>query len=262
MRVRFLLEYDGTDFFGWQRQATERTVQGVFESALAAVVGGSVRSAGAGRTDTGVHAEGQVAHADFATHLEIAELVRALNATLPRDLSVRAAAPAEPDFDARKSARGKHYRYRLWNGAQRSALRERDHHHVPQSLDITAIANGCRALLGTHDWTSFQAAGSEVATTRRTLERLELAGEPGGVLAFEVEGDGFLRHMVRNLVGTLLEVGLGRRVPEALPELLRARDRSRAGPTAPARGLTLVGVCYAAEIRWEKPPGFPAEDPS
>jgi len=151
---------------------------------------------------------------------------------------------APPEFRARRDARGKLYCYRFWNGATPSPLRARFSHWVPTPLDVAAMRRASEALVGRHDFASFQAAGSRVAHTERTLARLELQGEAGGEIDLLVEGDGFLRHMVRNIAGTLVEVGLGRRSAASLAALLAVRDRRRAGPTAPAAGLTLVRVRY------------------
>jgi tRNA pseudouridine38-40 synthase len=242
---RLVLEYDGTDFAGWQSQAEgQRTVQDALAAALAALATGPVRVVGAGRTDAGVHAEGQVAAATLDTRLDAATLLRAANAHLPDDVAVLACEPARDGFDPRREATGKLYRYAVWNAPLASPLRRRRWHHVPAPLDVPAMRAAAAALAGKHDFASFQAAGSGVTATVRTLTRAELAGEGGGELQFFFAGDGFLRHMVRNLVGTVLEVGLGRRPPGSLPALLAARDRTQAGPTAPALGLTLVRVDY------------------
>jgi tRNA pseudouridine38-40 synthase len=242
---RLVLEYDGTGFAGWQRQAQgERTVQGVLAEAFRRVCGGEAEVEGAGRTDAGVHARGQVAGVRVETRLAAGELQRALNAVLPGDLAVLSVEGAADGWHPRRSARRKLYRYAIWNGRVRSPLRDRYSHWVPQPLAADAMARAAASLGGTRDFRSFQAAGSGVETTVRTLFRAELLGEGGGELALELEGDGFLRHMVRNVAGTLIEVGLGRRAPESLLALLEARDRGLAGPTAPARGLTLVRVEY------------------
>ena len=240
---RLLVEYDGTDFEGWQIQpGPARTVQGALAAALEHITGVSVTVTGAGRTDAGVHAEGQVANARIATRLAPVDLQRALNAVLPRDVAVREVAWVPDGFDARRHARSKRYVYRLWTGASRSPLRERRSLWVRSSLDLEAMREAGRALVGTHDFTSFRGAGSAVCGSVRTLLRLEIRGQLGGEVLLDFEGTGFLRHMVRNLVGTLLEVGRGRRAPAAMPALLAALDRSQAGPTAPARGLTLIHV--------------------
>jgi tRNA pseudouridine38-40 synthase len=243
--LRLVLEYDGTGFAGWQRQEQgERTVQGVLAEALRRVCGSEAQVEGAGRTDAGVHARGQVAGVRVETRLAPAELQRALNAVLPADLAVLSADPAPADWHPRRSACRKLYRYAIWNGRVRSPLRERFAHWVPQPLAAAAMAHAAGLLAGTQDFRSFQATGSGVERTVRTLFRAEVLGEGGGELAIELEGDGFLRHMVRNVAGTLIEVGLGRRPAESMPGLIQARDRGLAGPTAPARGLTLVRVDY------------------
>ncbi len=242
---RFTLEYDGASFAGWQAQAGgQRTVQGEFEAAIERVTGQRLRVVAAGRTDAGVHARGQVASARIRTELPPAVLQRALNRSLPADLAVVAAGRAADDFHARYSAVGKLYCYRVWNAETRSPLRSVRVHWVARKLDARAMSKAAEAFVGCHDFAALQAAGSEVESTLRTVRRLEVEQEPPGELVFWVEADGFLRHMVRNLVGTLLEVGSGRRSIESMSELLACGDRRRAGPTAPAAGLTLVQVFY------------------
>ncbi len=242
---RLTLEYDGSGFEGWQRQPEgHRTVQAVLEEALSRLVGAPVAVTGAGRTDAGVHAEGQVASARFEARLAPGELRRALNAGLPEDVAVRALEPAPDGFDARRDARAKLYRYRIWNGPTRSPLRAPRSESVRVRLDLAAMRDAAGRLRGEHDFASFQAAGSSVVTTRRTLHRVDVLGRAGHAIRIEVEGDGFLRHMVRTLAGTLLEVGRGRREPGSMGAVLAARTRSAAGPTAAARGLTLVRVDY------------------
>jgi tRNA pseudouridine38-40 synthase len=242
---RFTLEYDGTYFEGWQAQGEgRRTVQGELEAALGRVTGRRYRIAGAGRTDAGVHAEGQVASTVLDTRLTPAELQRALNAVLPPDVAVASLEIVSDAFHARRDARAKLYRYAVWNNAVRSPRRERTHHAVAAPLDLEAMRAAAKSLLGTHDFAAFQAAGSSVRTRVRTLTRLDLEGEAGWEVFFWVQGSGFLRHMVRNLVGTLLEVGLGRRPPEDVARVLARKERLAAGPTAPARGLSLVRIDY------------------
>jgi len=242
---RFTLEYDGAGFAGWQAQAGgERTVQDTFESAIEQVTGRRLRVAASGRTDAGVHALGQVVSAQIDTELPPAALQRALNQILPEDLVVLSAERAADDFHARHSATGKLYCYRVWNDPTRSPLRASRTHWVPRALDVPAMSKAAKAFVGRHDFAALQAAGSEVESTLRTLARVDIEREPSGELVFWVEGDGFLRHMVRNLVGTLLEVGAGRRSIESIAELLASEDRRQAGPTAPARALTLVRVFY------------------
>ncbi|MGH0029827.1 MAG: tRNA pseudouridine(38-40) synthase TruA [Myxococcota bacterium] len=243
---RLRLEYDGSGFEGWQVQARPGcpTVQGALEEAFRQVTGERVRVVGSGRTDAGVHAEGQVASAVVDTPMAPERLQRALNGVLPAGVAVLELATAPEGFDARRDARSKLYRYDLWNAPVRSPLRAARSLHVERHLDLAALRRAAADLVGTHDFASFQAAGSGVTTTERTLLALDARGEAGGAIGLNVLGSGFLRHMVRNLVGTLLEVGAGRRDPAGMPALLAARDRSRAGPTAPARALTLVRVDY------------------
>lgn len=246
-RYRLVLEYDGTEFRGWQSQAAgARTVQGTLEEAARALLGQPVAIAGAGRTDAGVHAEGQVASfalPDGAVRLAPEALARALNAGLPADLAVRELAIVPDDFHPRRDACAKLYRYDLWNGAARSPLRRRRWVFVPGTLDVDAMKRAARDFEGTHDFAALQSTGSSVRTTKRTLLRCEWVGA-GPELRLFVEGSGFLRHMVRTLAGTLIEVGQGRRGAAGVPALLAGGDRAAAGPTAPAHGLTLVRVRY------------------
>lgn len=240
---KLVLEYDGTDFEGWQSQPGDhRTVQDAVARALGQISGSPARVIGAGRTDAGVHAEGQVASVQLDTALTPHTLKRALNGTLPRDVAVRAVTRVPGTFDARRDAISKLYRYRIWNSSTRSPLLARFSVMVQQPLDLAGMRKAAEALLGRHDFASFQAAGSTVKTSVRELTRLDVLGEPGSQVRLEVEGSGFLRHMVRNLAGTLMEVGAGRRDAASLTALLEARDRRLAGPTAGARGLCLVRV--------------------
>jgi tRNA pseudouridine38-40 synthase len=240
---RLTLEYDGAQFLGWQAQrAGQRTVQTTLESAIAQVTGQRVRVQGSGRTDAGVHAEGQVAALRVETSLSPERLRLALNGVLPGDLVVLALEAAPEGFDPRSAARSKLYRYALWNGPSRSPLRAPRALCLQRPLDVAAMREGATALLGTHDFRSFQAAGSNVTSSVRTLLRIDILGESGGAIDLLFEGTGFLRHMVRNLVGSLIEVGSGRRRADELAAVLAARDRQRAGPTAPAHALTLVRV--------------------
>lgn len=244
-RYRLLLEYDGAGFEGWQVQPGARTVQGELVRAIARVTHEADPAVvGSGRTDTGVHAEGQVASVELAGDLAAERLREALNGVLPRDLAVMEAALAAPDFDARKHARGKRYRYQIWNARQRSPLRAARFTHVRRPLDVAAMAAAARAFEGEHDFSSLRAAGSSVKTSVRTVTLCRVEGAAGAEIVLRVAGTGFLRHMVRNLAGTLIDVGAGRRAADSMPELLAACDRNLAGPTAPAHGLTLEGVDY------------------
>ncbi|MBM4383611.1 MAG: tRNA pseudouridine(38-40) synthase TruA [Deltaproteobacteria bacterium] len=244
---KLTLEYDGRGFAGWQSQRErERTVQGELLRALAEIAPPPIRLMGAGRTDAGVHAEGQVASVTLETRLDGETLRRALNAKLPEDIAVLAAEPRPDAFDARRDAIAKRYRYQLWNAELPSPLRAARFWHVREPLDLAALRAGAARLVGTHDFTSFRGAGSAVRTSTRTLTRVDVWAEGGGVM-LGFEGEGFLRHMVRIAVGTLVEVGLGRRPAAWMAEVLAARDRAAAGRTAPACGLTLEWVRYPGD---------------
>jgi tRNA pseudouridine38-40 synthase len=230
-------------------------VQGCLLEALRTITRVPVQVTGSGRTDSGVHAEGQVANARLDTLLATEELRRALNGNLPRDVVVLAVERVDEDFDARHGAHSKLYVYRVWNGAQRSPLRTRRAMTVLQPLDMGAMAGAAAHLAGRHDFRSFQATGSNVKETVRELFRAEVSGVTGGEIRMEFEGSGFLRYMVRNMAGTLIEVGKGWRDSDSIPALFEARDRRQAGPTAQARGLTLVRVDYG-------PKAVPIGDPN
>jgi tRNA pseudouridine38-40 synthase len=218
-------------------------VAGVLEAALARLFGEPVKVAGAGRTDSGVHASGQVVSVSTESAFPFERLLLALRGMLPGDLSVREAAPVEPAFSARFSARERTYVYAILNRPEPSALLARYAYHVTRPLDLGAMRAGAEHLAGEHDFRSFCAAPPE-APTVRNVRRLGI--EPRGELVrIEIAADGFLRHLARTLVETLVECGRGRRAPAGIPAMLAARDRSAAGPTAPAHGLYLAGVRFA-----------------
>ncbi len=237
------LEYDGTDFEGWQRLPEgHRSVQAELERALAEISGHPVVVRGAGRTDAGVHARGQLAAASLEVRLDAETLGRAVNAKLPRDVVVNDVRLAPPDWNPRFAAEKKHYRYTIWNGRERSPLGDRYRLAYPRKLDLAAMAAAASQLEGRRDFASFQAAGSSVTKTVRSLFELRVSGESGAEIHLDARGDGFLRHMVRNLAGTLIEVGVGQRAPDTMEALLASRDRRQAGATAPAHGLMLMSV--------------------
>ena len=241
--LKLTLAYDGSRFVGWQRQATGESIQGLLEDVLARLEGAPVTVHGAGRTDAGVHAEGQVASAHVTFAHDAATVVCAANAHLPPEIRVVAVEDAAADFHARFSARRKTYRYQIANRAVLSPFVRAYAWHVPERLDRIAMGEGAATLLGTHDFSALQSAGGAVATTIRTLARSEFV-DRGVLLTYEVEGDGFLRHMVRAVVGTLVEVGRGWRSPRDVQMLLTEGCRAEAGATAPAHGLVLVSVEY------------------
>ena len=244
--LKLILQYDGTNYVGWQRQSSGTSIQGLLEDALAPIAGGHVTVHGAGRTDAGVHALAQVASVALGGALDPMTLARALNAVLPADVRVLSVEEVAPDFHARFSALGKVYEYRIVNAPIVSPFLSRYAWHITQPLDLEAMRCASIGLVGTHDFAAFQGAGSVVSSTDRTIRRLEWA-DRGGYdlpLVMRIEGDGFLRHMVRNIVGTLVEVGIGRWSASQVKAILVSRDRSQAGPTAPAHGLFLVRVDY------------------
>jgi tRNA pseudouridine38-40 synthase len=244
--LKLTLAYDGTNYVGWQRQENGVSIQQLVEEAFQPLTGRDGRGptvVGAGRTDAGVHALAQIASVTTDIALTVDSVQRALNVRLPADIRVLAVEDARPGFHAQFHATGKIYRYRIATSAVLSPFDRWFVWHLPGARDLDAMRLAARLLAGRHDFASFQARGSSVADTVRQVDRLDLV-EQSGQLTFEVEGDGFLRHMVRAMVGTLMEVGAGLREPASLGAVLQARDRRAAGPTAPAAGLTLVAVRY------------------
>ena len=245
-RFRLLVEYDGRPFMGWQRQAHGPSVQQAIEEAITAITHEEVTLHAAGRTDAGVHALAQTASATVSTDLGGPTIARAMNAVLPLDVRVLTVEDMPPGFHARFDARSKTYEYRIVNAPLVSAFLHRYVWHVPQPLDLEAMRTAAGALVGRHDFAGFQGTGTPVASTERTILSLEV--EDGGgfdlPLVIRITGDGFLRHMVRNIVGTLVEVGVGRWDPWRPLAVLDSRDRSQAGRTAPPQGLFLTRVEY------------------
>jgi tRNA pseudouridine38-40 synthase len=244
--LKLTLEYDGTDYVGWQRQASGTSIQGLIEDALEPFEGRAVTVHGAGRTDAGVHALAQVASVSVSAAHDPRTLHRALNAVLPDDVRVLQVEEAAPDFHARFDATGKTYEYRIVNAPFVSAFLRRYVWHVPQPIDLDAVRRAAVALVGTHDFSAFQTGGSTVSSTVRTIEAIEWhpGSGPADPLVMRVTGDGFLRHMVRSMIGTLIEVGLSRWPAERIAEVLASRNRAAAGDTAPPGGLFLVRVRY------------------
>jgi tRNA pseudouridine38-40 synthase len=238
---RIVLAYDGTDFRGWQRQPDGRTVQGVLEDAIRKVTEKRTVVHGAGRTDAGVHALGQVASFRGAFKLSDEVLLRALNAVLPGDVRVFSLEEAPPDFHARRSARSKLYRYRIVHAPQASPLDRRFVLHWPYPLKVGRMREAAGLFVRTADFTAF--SSNRDRSPVRTVTRSELR-KSGREIVYTIEAEGFLRYMVRTIVGTLLEVGRGRMTPGQVEDIFRLKDRTLAGPTAAAKGLTLVRVDY------------------
>jgi len=242
-RFKLVLEYEGTAYHGWQVQPGLSTIQGAVQAVLTRIAGAPVQVTGAGRTDAGVHALGQVVSFTADLRLDPLTLRRALNATLPPDIVVCEVEEAPHEFDARRSARSKTYRYTLLRRDYPSTWLARHSLHIPYPLDAEAMAEAARLVIGTHDFSAFRAGICTARTPVRTV--LEASWRTGADLwHFEITGNAFLQHMVRILVGTFLDVGRGKRTPADVVEILASRDRRRAGKTAPPQGLCLVQVHY------------------
>lgn len=240
-RLAFRVEYDGTAFHGWQRQPGTRTVQGTLEATVLEVLGIHTSVDGASRTDAGVHARDQLAAAVLDHPIQPASFVKAISRRLPEDVALRDAREVAADFQPRFSSGGKRYVYRILVGLDRHPLRDRFAWRIPRPIDLAPMRVAAAHLVGTHDFTSFAACDGSHTTAVRTIHRIEVSATAEG-LDLEFVGSAFLKQMVRNLVGTLVEVGQGRRAPDSLADVLAARDRRRAGATAPAVGLTLERV--------------------
>lgn len=244
MRFRLTLEYDGGAYAGWQLQPGQDTIQGRIEAALAQLFAQPVRIYAAGRTDAGVHAQGQVIVFDAPREIAPAELQHALNALLPCTIAVRDAALVSAAFDPRRDARARIYEYHVLNRSIRSAFDYRYAWLVRARLDLDAMNRAAALFIGEHDFAAFRALGSEEKTTVRRIERSEWRALNAERLVYTVEGTAFLRHMVRTMVALMIEVGAGRRAAPCVSEILASRERRRAPATAPPQGLFLVAVRY------------------
>jgi tRNA pseudouridine38-40 synthase len=249
--IKLLLAFDGSGYAGWQKQKTAKTIQGVIEGKLHIMTGEELCLHGAGRTDAGVHAVGMVANFHTEANISCQGFVRGLNSMLPTDIRVLEACEVETDFHARRSAKAKTYWYNFSNGPVQLPTKRLYSGHVFEELDIVAMQNSLGYLQGTHDFSSFEGAGSRNlelpgrGAVRTIIEAsLETLGT-GGKHRFIITGDGFLRHMVRNIVGTIFEVGKGKLAESDVVSILAEKDRSAAGPTAPACGLFLKEIFYS-----------------
>ena len=241
---RLVVGYDGTAYHGWQRQKADRTIQGEIENALATMTGKSVSLAGSGRTDAGVHAIGQTASFNSDAGLSPDIYFKGLNSLLPDDILIRVCESVDPAFHARYNARSKIYQYRILNRDMPSIMERHYVWHIRRQLNIEAMQEAASYLVGEHDFKAFEGTGSPRTSTVRHVIRAGIRETKGNQILFDIEADGFLRYMVRNIVGTLVDVGKGRIPGGNVNRILLSRDRNQAGATAPAKGLFLMKVVY------------------
>ncbi len=258
-RILLTLEYDGTNYSGWQRQYNGLAVQQVLEEALSAACREKIAVTGASRTDAGVHALGQAAHFDTNCGIPPEKFPFVLNTMLPPDIRVHTGRQVPPDFHARFMTGGKRYTYRIINSRHGSALKRNTHVHVPVPLDEAAMARAAETLLGEHDFAAFQASGGTARTTVRTIRAVSLVRQEDEII-LTIEGNAFLYNMVRIIAGTLMEIGLHKRGEDAFQEAFRTLNRLSLGVTAPPHGLELTEVFYPEaafrdpeEVRWHQP---------
>jgi tRNA pseudouridine38-40 synthase len=247
-KVKLTIEYDGSNYCGWQRQGGSLpSIQGKIEEALFKVFKVRLSLIAAGRTDAGVHAENQVAHFIAPREVSTFKFVQMFPSFLPADIVIKKAELVSADFHSQRSSRGKTYVYRVWNEPLASALRSRYSLWIRKPLDLDRLNRACQHLLGTHDFNCFRSEGSAVRSTVRTIRSAKVL-KKGDYVEFVVTGDGFLKQMVRNIVGTLIQIELNNRDPESLPALIASKDRKQAGPTVQPQGLYLSEVFYDPEL--------------
>ena len=246
MRIGLKIEYDGTAYGGWQRQKNAPSIQQTIEEALERALGCSCRVIGAGRTDAGVHAYGQVAHLDIETKIPADRFSYILNQKLPDDIRIVQSWQAAENFHARRDAIGKHYRYTIYQAPHASALERNSSVHVPQQLDVKKMQQAAQVLIGEHDFSAFRTVGSNIVGTVRTVYRLEVQ-QQGQHIHIDIWGNGFLYNMVRIIAGTLIEVGKGKIPVQEMQSILDSKERARAGAPAPAKGLAMCEVFYRTE---------------
>lgn len=247
-RIALGVEYDGTDFVGWQTQSNGRSVQETLETAITAVAARAVRIRAAGRTDTGVHASGQVIHFDADVARTPRQWALGINSNLPDDVAVQWAQPVGEDFDARRSALSRRYRYSILIAPTRPVLLRRHVWWLHEALDCAAMTQASRALIGEHDFSAFRAANCQSVSPVRELKTISI-DHRDSLVEIDFVANAFLYRMVRNLVGMLVEIGRGKAPPQWAEAVLSGRDRAKAAATAPARGLTLVEVTYPERFR-------------
>lgn len=241
--IKLTIEYDGTNYAGWQRQKNAVTIQQKVEQAIEDVTGKVSEAIGSSRTDAGVHAKGFVCNFLTESKIPADKFKKALNSFLPEDIVILKSEEVEINFHGRFNSLGKTYEYTILTGEQRPAIGRNYMYYFHRKLDIESMRSGSRYILGTHDFSAFKNAGSSVKTSVRTIKELDIV-EDGNIIRFIITGDGFLYNMVRIIVGTLLEVGVGRFKPEDVLDILNSKDRSKAGRSVPANGLCLKEVFY------------------
>jgi len=241
---KITIEYDGSSYHGWQRQTSDRTIQGEIEKALMTMTGEKVALIGSGRTDAGVHAFGQVSNFYCDTALSPGNFQKGLNSLLPEDIVITACKQVPEKFHARYDVKSKTYHYRILNRNLPAAIFRQYAWHIRKRLDLDAMVGSLRYIIGTHDFKAFEGTGSPRANTIRSVIHADLVKMDDGYLVFKIEGNGFLRFMVRNIVGTLVDVGIGKNTHRDFNRILISKDRNLAGITAPAHGLFLMQVKY------------------
>lgn len=242
--IKITVSYDGTNYYGWQKQKGKKTIQGTLEKALRRILKRTVKLTGSGRTDAGVHAFFQCAN--FKTDkllVPVKKLPYVLNRLLPEDIRVLNAEEVDEGFDARRSAKAKTYMYVISNLSVQSPFSARYSWHIPEPLDVTKMRKAARTLIGKHDFRAFMSSGSVVSSTVREVKKIVIKKKNSQIMII-IRADGFLKQMVRNIVGTLVEAGKGKRTPQEVAKILSSRDRTKAGICAPAHGLFLLSVDY------------------
>jgi tRNA pseudouridine38-40 synthase len=242
--IKLLIEYDGTNYQGWQVQPKGPTIQGILEKKLGLLTGEPIQLFGSGRTDSGVHALGQVAHFKTQSQMDIHTIQRALNSLLPHDIAIQRVEEVDEGFHARKHSKSKIYEYRILNRNLRSVFHRGYVWYIPQKLNLAEMKKATQSLVGEHDFSAFRTVGTPTRTTVRRVIRAEWKRGRDGLIRFEIEGNGFLKQMVRSIIGTLVEIGKGRMKAAEIRKILNSKDRKEAGPTAPAQGLFLKEVKY------------------
>ncbi len=241
--IRLVIEYDGTNYAGWQIQKNAKSIQATLEAALKRILNEKAKLISCGRTDSGVHAKGHVANFKTNSKIPLVNIERGLNSVLPKDIVIKEAKEVPSDFNSRFDAKSKVYRYTILNRPHPAALCRYYFYHIPYKLNLKKMRREAKVLLGRHDFKSFQAADKKERSSVRTIKKLTVK-KKGDFIEIEMGADGFLYNMARNIVGTLIEIGRGRFKPGSMKKILKAKDRNLAGRTAPAKGLCLVEVKY------------------